>query len=357
MILFRVELFHAIMPGQQRWHVRSLMKCRLDGPTPANVAQHARCAGSVQVIPSPFCIQVQREYTRLFGEQQKGCRQEMPRRVLPQGPKPGLPSLKRKRQEEMSELRQSISHDAAPDEAKAELMELEQIVAKEAAKRATESQESLSCRLRKYAEKQRRNMAADGVSNDSVAETLKTHQEKAEKELQRCRECEPRTFAARLNQAPLPFGTLVVATKAERKEALQDAGADFMLWPEHAPDALKACADLLRSTWQPVWLCSPKEEKTMMFEPSASIFTSFAVLIGGHVGAPGWVTAVKEQKRLVPCLLSLGRGLAKALHLHLHKSLNHTAEAAAKAVAISNAAAQPIPGVSAWNVVAKWKDM
>ena len=100
------------------------MKCRLDGPaSPADVALHRRCAAAVTCTPSPFCHQVQREYMRLFGSAPKGCRTELPRKVLAGPEKPGLPKLKRKRDEQMTQLRQA-EQVPAPKKVKEELLDL-----------------------------------------------------------------------------------------------------------------------------------------------------------------------------------------------------------------------------------------
>ena len=334
------------------------MKCRLDGPPPTDVAQHIRTQSGTQVAPSSFCMRVQKAYIHLFGSAKGGCRQEMPRRVLRTEPRPGLPSLKRKRDEQMHACTQQPA-DLSP-EAAAELVALEQKVAKEAKKRATDNQENFAKRLDNYAIKQRKNLLADGQSTSSAtALKLKNHLAEAETELARVRNLEKRTLATALQKPPLPFGTFVVATKDDHKESLNDLGADFRLWPTHGPDCVQLCSELLKAPMPPVWLCSTeKEEAEIMFTPGhSSTFSAVAVLVGGHVATTEWTTVALQQKKLLPGLCSLVRALSRPRELFFHPSLSGGTEPCAKALSIALGAARSSPAILSWKVVAKWKHM
>ncbi len=334
------------------------MKCRLDGPPPTDVAQHIRTQSGTQIVPASFCMRVQKAYMHLFGSAKGGCRQEMPRRVLPTGPRPGLPSLKRKRDEQMHACTQQPA-DLSP-EAAAELVALEQKVTKEAKKRATENQENFAKRLENYAIKQRKNLLADGQSTSSAtALKLKNHLAEAEAELARLRNLEKRTLATALQKEPLPFGTFVVATKDDHKKSLNELGADFRLWPTHGPDCVQLCSDLLKAAMPPLWLCSTeKEEAEIMFTPGhSSTFSAVAVLVGGHVATTEWTMVALQQKRLLPGICSLERAISRPREIFFHPSLAGGTEPSPKALTIACAAARSLPAILAWKVVPKWKHM
>ena len=188
------------------------MKCRLDGPSPSDVAQHKCGVAGVQVIPTPFCWKVQKEYAAMFASvKQKGCKtSELPRRVLPrpQDDKPTMANLKRKRAEQMTELcdQQPTTSSSDPD-TYAELRDLQETVVKHARKRATAEQESFAKRLTKYAAKQQQKVLQDGlVANPDAARKLRDHMAAAEQS--KLRSLETRSLALALEQPPLSFGNL-----------------------------------------------------------------------------------------------------------------------------------------------------
>lgn len=334
------------------------MKCRLDGPAPSDVAQHQRSFGSSQVTSTPFCAQVQKEYSRVFGSAKGGSRTALPRRVLPRdGDKPGLNCLKRKRQEQIATL--SAASAALSPEAAAEVAELETTAAKESRKRLTEKQDKLAARLEAYAAKRRRAMIEDGKETDAAtAAKLRDQLAAEEKELKRLRETEKRGFALNLRKDPLPFGTCVIATKADDNNELSNLGANFMVWPSSGEDCAALCKDLLSSATQLVWLCSTsREEQDMMFRPATSTtFTVAAVLIGGQIAGPEWRSLVVREKRLIPCIVSMARGLSHPRTVCFHRSLEGSVDPSAKALSIAYAAAKARGSVT-WNVLAKWKHM
>ena len=342
------------------------MKCRLDGPSPSDVAQHKCGVAGVQVIPTPFCWKVQKEYAAMFASvKQKGCKtSELPRRVLPrpQDDKPTMANLKRKRAEQMTELcdQQPTTSSSDPD-TYAELRDLQETVVKHARKRATAEQESFAKRLTKYAAKQQQKVLQDGlVANPDAARQLRDHMTAAEQS--KLRSLETRSLALALEQPPLSFGTLIIATTSKHQDEFNALGADFRVWPRHGPDCSKLCGEVLRSSLKAVWLCSSEEkEMGMISHPgNATTFTASAVLVGGYVAGPGWCELCLKTGKLVPGIVSLSCALSVPRQVHFHESLNAEAaapSAAAKALSIAVSAAKPDLGGFAWNILAKWKDM
>lgn len=337
-------------------NVLSLMKCRLDGGPPSDVAQCAHNAGGVQVLASGFCTQIQSEYAAKFGAAPKGCRDgNLPRRILGQKDKPGMASFKRKRDEQIEAIKKEAQEGSPP--VASDLEQLQQTVEKHARKRVTEKQEDLALRMQKYADQRKRLLLEDGSGSAGVAAKLKSHEEKALKEKQRLEALERRSLAVQLDRPALPFGVPVVAT-TDRWQAMAELGADYMVWPHNGQLQSQLIISLLKSTVEPIWLCcSDKDEEQMLFDPSKTVFTATATLVGGGVAGPTWADLAISQKKLVPTVLRLHRALSTQQHVHFHKSLQDVTEPAAKALVTAHAAAQTCVGVSGWNVVQKWKHM
>ena len=323
------------------------MKCRLDGVAPDAMVQVTCVPGRpAHFQPSQLCQHVRQRYLALYGAQNKGVKQEMPRRCQPRAARAGEKVLKRKRQEELD--------NSACQQGVADVAQLETIAEQASKSRLTKKQMDLAKTLQNHALTAQKQFEADllPVGQGLNAEKLQRHMQDAAKLAVNIASIQRPSLAAALLNEPLPRGSLVVVDTSGCDLGLGRLGARVHVWPSHTAEQVALCVQVLTSTKAVVWLCATEAgERTLLLEPGQDRFSGCARMIGGYVAGPQWLCLTQSEHKLVQPILALRPAYKKSMEICCHK------DSKAVPVAIVHEALNESRVHHAWVVRQKWKNV